>query len=88
MTTGLASVDYVIIAVSLVAVFAVAIWSSIYKNGSGAESYFLAGRSMPWFICAASIFASNVGKCAKPLLRLGGIQISTCHDLGNLWSGL
>ncbi|GMH41514.1 hypothetical protein BSKO_09424 [Bryopsis sp. KO-2023] len=59
---GLSALDYTVTAGSLLVVFAVAIVSTLYKNkATGAYGFFLAGRNMPWFICAASLFASNVG---------------------------
>lgn len=59
---GFSVLDYVVTVGSLLLVFAVAIHSTISKKkGSGAYNFFLAGRNMPWYICAASLFASNIG---------------------------
>lgn len=59
---GLSALDYAITAGSLLLVLGVAVYSTFNKSkGSGAIGFFLAGRNMPWFICAASLFASNIG---------------------------
>lgn len=61
---GLSFVDWTIAIGSVVAVFAVGLLSSRVQqrriNISPTE-FFLAGRRMPWWISAASIFASNIG---------------------------
>lgn len=60
---ALNALDYSITAVSIAVVLVVAIITSISKRApGGADGFFLAGRSMPWYICAASLFASNVGE--------------------------
>lgn len=62
---GLSWGDVVVVVASLVGVIGMAMYSS--KKGKknaprgNAEQFFLAGRSMPWWICAASLFASNIG---------------------------
>lgn len=57
--------DVVVVIASLVGVIGIAIYSArkSKKNATDehAESFFLAGRNMPWWICAASLFASNIG---------------------------
>ncbi|CAD7696856.1 unnamed protein product [Ostreobium quekettii] len=54
--------DWAITALSLVVVFGIGMYSTVKKRkGSVADNFFLAGRSMPWWIQAASLFASNIG---------------------------
>ncbi|GMH41065.1 hypothetical protein BSKO_08975 [Bryopsis sp. KO-2023] len=54
--------DYVIVAISLVVVFGIGLYSTLQKRkGTESVGFFLAGRSMPWWIVAASLFASNIG---------------------------
>ena len=59
---GLSTGDWAITLASLVIVFAIGIYGTLKKRrGSVADDFFLAGRSMPWWIQAASLFASNIG---------------------------
>lgn len=63
--------DYTIVVASLFAVWGIGIWStrrSKVASGRSAETYFLAGRSMPWWIAAASLFASNIGTSGKQII--------------------
>lgn len=60
----LSGVDIFIVVASLLFVFGVALWGAFNSRGQKtdqADEYFLAGRSMPWMIIAASLFASNIG---------------------------
>eukprot|EP00210_Caulerpa_lentillifera_P005478 g5238.t1 len=62
--SSLSGVDIFIVVASLLFVFGVAIWGAFKsrkQKTNQAEEYFLAGRSMPWMIVAASLFASNIG---------------------------
>jgi SSS family solute:Na+ symporter len=45
-------------------------WSVIRKNEDTATDYFLAGRSLSWWIVGSSIFASNIG--SEHLVGLAG----------------
>ncbi|VDI52638.1 Hypothetical predicted protein [Mytilus galloprovincialis] len=47
--------DILIILLYLVAVLAVGIWTLFRPNRGNIKSYFLAGRSMPWFAVNNSI---------------------------------
>ncbi|MCH2080881.1 MAG: sodium:solute symporter [Saprospiraceae bacterium] len=60
MTNQLQTLDWVVLALYFIVLFAVAIWVIIQKNRN-TEDYFLAGRNVGWFIIGASIFASNIG---------------------------
>ncbi|CAD7705318.1 unnamed protein product [Ostreobium quekettii] len=67
MGEHLSGLDLAITAASLLGVFAIAYYSTVRQkraanDGSGrADGFFLAGRAMPWWIIAASLFASNIG---------------------------
>ncbi len=50
---GLALLDYAIILLSLAIIFFVAIWLA-KKAARGLESYFLGGRSLPWYLLGVS----------------------------------
>lgn len=66
---GLGAADIFLVLLSLLAVFGVAAYESIRRKNAAAASstttaaqqFFLAGRSMPASIIAASLFASNIG---------------------------
>lgn len=64
----LVTIDYIIIVISLVFVFSIAIYGTMKKKQDSesnqedsANAFFLAGKTMPWYIIAASLFASNIG---------------------------
>ncbi|XP_071146014.1 sodium/mannose cotransporter SLC5A10-like [Mytilus edulis] len=62
--------DILIILLYLIAVLAVGIWTLFRPNRGNIKSYFLAGRSMPWFAVGASLFGSNIG--SEHFLGLAG----------------
>ncbi|KAJ8300476.1 hypothetical protein KUTeg_021995 [Tegillarca granosa] len=53
--------DILIVIIYFVAVLAVGLWTLFRPNRGNVKSYFLAGRSMPWFAVGASLFSSNIG---------------------------
>ena len=55
-----ATLDWVVIACYFAILIGVAIWVVTRKQKT-TEDYFLAGRSLGWFVVGASIFASNIG---------------------------
>src|SRR5210317_2132369 len=57
--TGLATIDWILIAVYFVLIVAIVYWSS--RKVSNTADYFLAGRHIGWFVVGASLFASNIG---------------------------
>ena len=57
---GLQTLDWIIIGLYFVILFAIA-WWVIKKKQNDTKDYFLAGRNVGWFIVGASIFASNIG---------------------------
>lgn len=56
----LAIIDYVIVAVYFAGIIAHGVYISKKNEGSGADGYFLAGRSLPWYLIGFSLFASNM----------------------------
>lgn len=56
----LQSLDWIMIAGYFAIILGIVWWSS-KKLKKTSESFFLAGRSMGWFVVGASIFASNIG---------------------------
>ena len=57
---GLETLDWVLIGVYFLLLFAVAVWV-IRQKQKNTEDFFLAGRNVGWFVIGASIFASNIG---------------------------
>ncbi|WP_424930989.1 sodium:solute symporter [Amaricoccus macauensis] len=55
----LAWIDYTIVGIYFAAIMAHG-WHVSRKSGSGSESYFLAGRTLPWYLIGFSLFASNM----------------------------
>ena len=67
-------IDTVIVAASVAVVVACGIYYSLGKQerrSSTTHDYFLAGRCMPYYIVAASLFAANVGTFANIPPRQG-----------------
>ncbi|KAM9357983.1 sodium/glucose cotransporter 4 [Symphorus nematophorus] len=57
----LGAADIAVVVVYFVFVMVVGIWSSVRANRSTVGGYFLAGRSMTWWLIGASLMSSNVG---------------------------
>lgn len=57
--TGLATLDWAIIAVYFVLIVGIVYWSSTKVKNTA--DYFLAGRHAGWFVVGSSLFASNIG---------------------------
>jgi solute:Na+ symporter, SSS family len=71
--THLTSLDWAVIALYFLAIFAGAGWATWQERRGGRETaadYFLAGRNTGWFIVGASLFASNIG--SEHLVGLAG----------------
>ena len=69
----LATLDWWVIGIYFVAIFAAAVIATVRERRSGAETsadYFLAGRNVGWFVIGASLFASNIG--SEHLVGLAG----------------
>ncbi len=65
----LETLDWLVIGLYFLLVAGIAIWSMRKRNDS-AQDYFLAGKSLGWFVIGASIFASNIG--SEHLVGLAG----------------
>ena len=59
MNTSIATVDIFIIAVYLIGIVAIGIFST-RKQKLNSENYFLAGRGLNWVYIGAALFASNI----------------------------
>ena len=53
----ISAVDFVVMAVYLIAIVA---WGLFNTKRRNAEEYFLGGRGMPWFVVGLSMFATVV----------------------------
>jgi SSS family solute:Na+ symporter len=60
LTSHLAAVDWLVIAIYFCILGGVA-WWVVRRQKETAADYFLAGRDLSWWIIGASIFASNIG---------------------------
>lgn len=56
---GLGTLDLMIFGIYVLIIVAVGLFSS-RKNKSSAEGYFLAGKSLPWWVVGASLIAANI----------------------------
>lgn len=72
MPVALNSVDFAIFLASLIAVPAIGLW--VGRKEQSTEDFFLAGRSVPWWGVAGSIFGTNVS--AEHLVGMLGIGYS------------
>ncbi|PIK38246.1 putative sodium/glucose cotransporter 4 [Apostichopus japonicus] len=54
-------VDIVVISIHFVVVLLLGIWSSYKANRSSTAGYFLAGRSMSWWLVGLSLYVTNIG---------------------------
>jgi SSS family solute:Na+ symporter len=50
--------DWIVVAGYALVLLGVAVWAT--RRSDTSEDYFLAGRSVPWFVVGASLFATNV----------------------------
>jgi SSS family solute:Na+ symporter len=64
----LSTLDIVLVALYLVAVMAIGLWASRGIRTSG--DYFLAGKSLPWWVAGMSLVVSDIG--AKDMIGLAG----------------
>ncbi|XP_077984826.1 sodium/mannose cotransporter SLC5A10-like [Glandiceps talaboti] len=55
------AVDYVIVVALLLSVVALGLWSSRRAQRSTSSGYFLAGRTMQWWLVGLSLYVSNIG---------------------------
>ncbi|XP_072045367.1 sodium/mannose cotransporter SLC5A10-like [Amphiura filiformis] len=57
----LSQTDLAVIGCYLIVILLVGLAAMLRKNRAGAEGYFLAGKTVPWYQVGASVFASNIG---------------------------
>lgn len=57
---SLSWIDYTIVVIYFIGVIAHGIYISRKNTGEGSDGYFLAGRSLPWYLIGFSLFASNM----------------------------
>ena len=69
---SLSTLDFVVLALYAVTLFAIAIWVSRDKTPGDrtTEDYFLAGRSLPWWAIGASLIAANIS--AEQIIGMSG----------------
>ncbi len=72
MPVALSTFDFVIFLTSLIVVMVIGLWTG--RKEEGAEGFFLAGKSVPWWGVAGSIFGTNVS--AEHLVGMLGIGYS------------
>ncbi|MBK1441365.1 sodium:solute symporter [Parapedobacter sp. ISTM3] len=65
----LETLDWIIVGIYFLLIAGIAAWTMRKKKDS-AQEYFLAGKSLGWFVIGASIFASNIG--SEHLVGLAG----------------
>ena len=69
VSSGLATIDYVIFGIYAIVILAIALGVS-RKNHKSAEGYFLAGKSIPWWAVGASLIAANIS--AEQFIGMSG----------------
>ena len=75
------SLDYTVIALYFIVVFAIAGWATFKeKVNKSSSDYFLGGRNLGWFVIGASLFASNIG--SEHLVGLAGSGASSGVAVG------
>ncbi|XP_069120614.1 sodium/mannose cotransporter SLC5A10-like [Argopecten irradians] len=67
--------DILVLFVYFAVVLALGLWTMKRPNRGNVQSYFLAGRSMKWFVVGASIFATNIG--SEHFMGLAGAAASS-----------
>ncbi len=72
MPVALGSFDFAIFLISVIVVMAVGLWTG--RKEESTEDFFLAGKSVPWWGVAGSIFGTNVS--AEHLVGMLGIGYS------------
>ncbi len=74
LSAPLSPLDFGVVGAYFLIVFGVAWWATVRDRNkaavSGSADYFLAGRSIGWFVIGASLFASNIG--SEHLVGLAG----------------
>ena len=68
----MSNIDFVVVAIYVLALIALATWVSREKKGhqKDTEDYFLAGKSLPWWAIGASLIAANIS--AEQIIGMSG----------------
>lgn len=74
-TVQLGTSDWIIIGVYFAICISIGIYTKLKQTSHTAEEYFLAGRSMVWFVVGTSLYASNIG--AEHFVGIAGSGAST-----------
>lgn len=69
VTSGLATIDYAIFGIYVLAIIVVGLAVS-HKNRQSTEGYFLAGKSIPWWAVGSSLIAANIS--AEQFIGMSG----------------
>ncbi len=80
MNNVLGPIDWLFIAIYLLVIGGIAIWS-IRKSKNSPTDYFLANRNLGWFVIGASILASNVG--SEHIVGLAGVAAKDGTPMGH-----
>ena len=71
------TIDWLIIAIYFLVALTIGIWSS-KKAGSDTQSFFLAGRNMPWWLLGISMvattFSTDTPNLVTDLVRQKGVS--------------
>ncbi|MCK5102820.1 MAG: sodium/solute symporter, partial [Cyclobacteriaceae bacterium] len=57
---SLSPLDYIVLAVYLVAIITIGVYAGLYRKNKSSEGFFLAGRSLKWPMIGAALFAANI----------------------------
>lgn len=57
---GLSTIDYIILALYMVAIVGIGVYSGLSRKSSSSEGFFLAGRSLKWPLIGTALFAANI----------------------------
>ncbi|MEL6122894.1 MAG: sodium/solute symporter [Bacteroidota bacterium] len=74
------SVDQIIFGVYLIGMMALGIWISNRHKSTNTNDYFLAGKSLPWFIIGGSLIASNIS--AEQMIGMAGSGFALGLSIG------
>lgn len=72
MNESFTSIDYLVFGIYVMIIISVGLYASRTKKGSEktAEDYFLAGKSLPWWVVGASLIAANIS--AEQFIGMSG----------------
>ncbi len=67
---GLSTIDLIIFGLSVLALMAFGVWISYREKQATARDYFLASKSLPWWVVGGSLIASNIS--AEQFIGMSG----------------